>query len=432
MNMTVRPSRSALHGCVRVPGDKSITHRAILLAAMAEGTSRIEGHLESGDCQATLDCVRRLGIAVESECEGKRALRVHGRGLRGWREPAQPLDCVRSGTTMRLLTGALAGQEFDCTLTGDVQLLRRPMRRVVDPLRRLGASIEDVDGYAPLRIRGRALHGGTLDLAVPSAQVKSALLLAGLAAEGPVVIRQPSRSRDHTERMLSAMGAAIQVDSREVTVRPSPRLMPLSCRVPGDASSAAFLWVAGTLVPGSHIATVDVGVNPTRTGLLDALAAMGANLHVENRRMASGEPVADIRIRASALTALEVGGDRIVDMIDELPVLAVAATQARGVTTVRGAKELRVKETDRIETVVSELRTLGARIDALDDGFVIEGPTRLHGGRVRSHGDHRLAMALCVAALVADGCVVVEDTECVRDSYPTFFEQLRSVGGSYG
>ena len=433
--LTVHPG-APLQGRVRVPGDKSISHRALLLGALAQGTSQISGFLPSGDCLATLTCLRALGVEVAPVLsphaeEGLSTLIVHGRGLHGLQAPTVPLNCVRSGTTMRLLAGILAGQPFRSTLTGDPQLLRRPMHRVVEPLRRMGAEIGDTDGHAPLTVDGRPLHGCDHILPVPSAQVKSALLLAGLYADGPTVICQPGPARDHTERMLSAMGVSIVVKDLTVILSPSPLpLSPISITIPGDFSSAAFLLVAATLVPGSEITVENVGVNPTRTGLLDVLQAMGADITLSKEREQGNEPVAEVMVRSSELRGVQVGGDTVVRMIDEFPVLAVAATQAHGSTIVRDAAELRVKESDRIATVVAELRALGANIEPLPDGFVIKGPTPLRGTTVDSHGDHRLAMALAVAGLIAQEGVVIEHAECIDDSFPGFAGLMRSLGAA--
>ena len=379
-----------LRGRARVPGDKSISHRTLLLGALADGESRIQGFLRSGDCLATLSCVRALGVEVGETASARPGevggvsgdLAIAGRGLKGLTEPRRPLNCARSGTTMRLLAGVLAGQSFESVLTGDPQLLRRPMRRIVEPLRAAGAEIEDTDGRAPLTIRGRALCGRDHELAVASAQVKSALLLAGLNADGPTTVRQPGPARDHTERMLAAMGAQVATEGLVVTLRPSEALSPMELEIPGDISSAAYLLVAAALVEGSDIVLEGVGVNPTRTGLLDVLQAMGADVALENAREHGGEPVADLGVTASSLSCAEVGGDTVVRMIDEFPILAVAATQASGTTKVSDAAELRVKETDRIATVMEELSKLGARIEGSADGFVVEGPTRLAGGVV--------------------------------------------------
>ncbi|MCX7680707.1 MAG: 3-phosphoshikimate 1-carboxyvinyltransferase [Anaerolineae bacterium] len=423
--LTVRPS-GPLRGSVRIPGDKSISHRALLLSALAEGASHIENFLPSGDCKATLGCLRLLGVHIEQH--DATTLTVHGHGKYGLQPPASPLDCVRSGTTMRLLCGILAGQPFQSILTGDLQLLRRPMRRVVEPLRRMGAEITDTEGYAPLSISGRQLHGYDHALEIASAQVKSALLLAGLYADSPTTVREPAPSRDHTERMLSAMGARLTINGLSTTIIPDTTpLRPLSLVIPGDISSAAFPLVAALLVSGSEVTVEGVGVNPTRTGLLDVLREMGAEVAVSNARALGGEPVADLTARTSGLRGVEIGGATVVRMIDEFPVLAVAATQAEGRTIVRDAAELRVKETDRIATVVMELGKLGAQIEPLPDGFIVSGPTPLQGTAVSSHGDHRLAMALFVAGLVAAGETTIEDMDCVSDSFPGFVELMYSL-----
>ena len=423
---TILPPVS-LHGTAHVPGDKSISHRALILGGLAAGASRVKGFLPSGDCMATIGCMRALGVTIERH--DQTTLTVHGCGLHGLAAPGAPLDCVRSGTTMRLLAGLLAGQEFLATLTGDAQLLRRPMRRVTEPLRRMGAQIDDQDGHAPLRVRGSPLHGCVHELNVASAQVKSALLLAGLYADGPTAIRQCGPARDHTELMLAAMGAEVEVDGLEVTIHPpeSASLTPFSLHVPGDFSSASYLLVAAALVPGSEVTIREVGVNPTRTGLLDVVGRMGAQVELLRTHDSGGEPVADLAIRATSLRGTTVSGDTVVRMIDEFPVLAVAATQAKGTTIVRDAAELRVKETDRIATVVAELTKMGARIEPQADGFVVHGPTPLHGAVVDSHGDHRLGMALAIAALVAEGKSTVEGIDCIADSFPGFWDVVQGL-----
>jgi len=426
--LTGHPS-GPLHGRLRIPGDKSISHRALLLGALAEGSTHIRRFLASSDCLATLTCIQGLGVEVQQH--DATTVTVHGHGLGGLHTPAGPLNCARSGTTMRLLSGILAGQSFRSTLTGDEQLLRRPMRRVVEPLRQMGAHIEDTDGRAPLTIQGRRLIGRDHTLAVASAQVKSALLLAGLYADGPTIVRQPGPARDHTERMLAAMGAALETTGLDVVLSPGPSLSALTLEVPGDISSAAFPLVAAALVPHSQITLQGVGVNPTRTGLLDVLAAMGADLSIDNEHLMGNEPVADVTLRASSLHGAEIDGDTVVRMIDEFPVLAVAATQAQGPTVVRDAAELRVKETDRIQAVVAELRALGAHIEPSPDGFVVEGPTPLRGATVDSHGDHRLAMALAVASLVAQGETVIQNADCIRDSFPGFVALMVEMGAAY-
>jgi len=431
---------SPLRGRVQVPGDKSISHRALMLGALAEGESTIEGFLRAGDCLATVSCLRQLGIEIEVAGTGPVATAiVRGRGLRGLRPASAPLDCRRSGTSMRLLAGILAGQPFDSQLTGDPQLLRRPMRRITEPLCAMGARIEDHEGHAPLVIHGgAALAGMTYSMPVASAQVKSAILLAGLYANGPVIVEQPGPARDHTERMLASQAVpawqgATPVIYDEERVALEPRalaaLRPFHMTVPGDFSSAGFLVAAALLVPGSHIEVAGVGINPTRTGLMDVLQQMGVDVGVTTPRYQGGEPVADLRVRGSALLeGTTVAGSTVVRMIDEFPILAVVATQARGTTVVRDASELRVKETDRIAMVVDELRRFGARIQGKPDGFVVDGPTALRGAHVDSHGDHRLAMALTIAALMAEGESVIEHTACISDSFPGFVEILQELG----
>ncbi len=428
MNLLIHPTQE-LYGATAVPGDKSISHRAAMFAALAEGRSQVRNFLPGGDCQATLGVLRGLGVAIEAISPSE--LLIDGVGLDGLQEPAAALDCVNSGTTMRLMAGLLAGQRFFSVLSGSPQLTKRPMGRVVEPLRQMGAAIWGRQGgkLAPLAIQGARLHDIDYALPVASAQVKSAILLAGLYSDGLTIVRQPGPARDHTERMLAAMGAPIRVLGLVVTSeRPKRPLAPLDITVPGDISSAAFLLAAGLLTPQSHLTITGVGVNPTRTGILDILQMMGGDIRLDNPREEAGEPVADIVVQHSGLHGVEIGGDLIVRAIDELPVLAVLATQAHGRTVVRDAAELRVKETDRIATVAAELRKLGAHVEEHPDGFAVEGPVELHSAPVWSHGDHRLAMALAVAGLVASGPVLVEEAECVSDSFPGFERVLQVLG----
>ncbi len=422
-------SGSPLRGQCRVPGDKSISHRAVILGAIAEGRSRIANFLPGMDCQATVRAMRALGVRIEAPSPTQ--LVIHGRGLHGLREPQDILDCGNSGTTIRLLAGLLAGQGFTCVLTGTDQIRRRPMGRVVEPLRTMGAHILGrQDGrYAPLAIGPAKLKAIEYDLPVASAQVKSCLLLAGLYASGLTVVREPGPARDHTERMLMAMGAPVTVLGPVISSeRPRAPLKPLNIVVPGDISSAAFLLVAGTLVPESHIVLTNVGVNPTRTGIVDALTAMGADIRYRRRTDQGGEPVADLEVRHAELRGATFHGPTIVTMIDEIPVLAVAATQAQGRTVIRDAQELRVKETDRIATTAAELRKMGAEIQPTEDGLVVQGPTPLYGADVDSHGDHRLAMALAVAGLIAKGVTTVLNAHVTRDSFPGFETTLQALG----
>jgi len=424
-----------LRGRIHVPGDKSISHRALLLGAIAEGVTRVVNFLPAADCLATVACVRACGIEVEQGHNGD--LIVQGRGLRGLCEPADVLNCGGSATTMRLLAGMLAGQAFYSVLTGNEPLRRRPMGRVVEPLREMGATILGRGGgqLPPLTVSGGNLRGIDYRLPVASAQVKSALLLAGLYARGTTTLHEPGPARDHTERMLRARGAKLDVHQGTVTLYPGDRLAAVDTVVPGDLSSAAFVIAAGCLVPESEIVVLGVNINPTRTGLLDALRAMGAEIAVENQAERDGEPVADIVVRATPggeapnLHAIEVGGDWIPRMIDELPILAVVATQAEGQTVVRDAAELRIKESDRIAALTTELNRLGARIEERPDGFVVQGPTRLQGTRVDSHSDHRLAMSLAVAGLASSGETHIDGAECIGDSFPQFEAILGQLTG---
>lgn len=418
-----------LIGSVAVPADKSLTHRSVMFGAIASGVSRVRNYLDGGDCRATLGVMRSLGVQVEEPEPG--VWLIHGCGLHGLREPETPLDCVNSGTTARLMAGLLAGQRFHSVLAGSPQLRKRPMGRIVEPLRQMGADIAGRDGgrLLPLSLRGRALHGIDYTLPVASAQVKSCLLLAGMYTDGLTVVREPGPARDHTERMLAAMGAPIERRGQITSIEtPSAPLHPIDFVVPGDFSSAAFLLAAGVITPGSHVTITDVGVNPTRRGLLDALIEMGAQVSLDNWGERAGEPTGDLHVQPSSLRGITLGGGAIPTLIDELPVFAVIATQAEGVTTVRDAGELRVKETDRIATTVEELRKMGAKIEATPDGFVVEGPTVLQGARVHSHGDHRLAMALAIAGLVATGATAIEEFECVSDSFPGFERVLERLG----
>ena len=432
-NLTIHPLTHPLRGTRRVPGDKSISHRALILGALAEGTSDVVGWLPAADCYATLHVMRALGVPIEHDPATPTRVRVHGVGLHGLREPENVLDCDGSGTTMRLLCGLLAGQSFFSVLTGRDALRRRPMRRIADPLRRMGAAIDGRDGgnLAPLAIRGAPLRAITYEMPIASAQVKSALMLAGLYAEGETVITQPGPARDHTERMLHAMGAPLTLEANTVRVQaPQAPLRPLTAPdggafvVPADISSAAFLIVAALLVPNSTLRLVDVGINPTRTGILDILQRMGATWALDNVREDAIEPTADLIVHHQPLHGTTIAGDLVVRAIDEFPIIAVAATQAEGETIVRDAAELRVKETDRIGNVARELRKMGADIEPLDDGFVVRGPTPLRGATVESHGDHRLAMALTVAALIADGPTTLQGADVMADSFPRFVETL--------
>ncbi|MCL4534005.1 MAG: 3-phosphoshikimate 1-carboxyvinyltransferase [Bacteroidetes bacterium] len=427
MNATVAPASHPLNGRLRVPGDKSICHRSLLLGAIARGETAVEGFVPSADCLSTLRCLQSLGVEIERR---DNRVRVNGVGLDGLREPPDVLDAGNSGTTTRLLSGILAGQPFLSVITGDASLRRRPMDRIAQPLRRMGATVlARAGGRLPLAISGGGLQGIEYALPVASAQVKSCILLAGLYAAGRTTVVEPAPARDHTERMLRAMGVEVSREGNRISLAGGQQPQGIDIEVPGDVSSAAYFLVAGAVVPGSAVLVENVGVNPTRTGVLEALAAMGAEVALENRRDVGGEPVADLRVRGGRLRGTEIGGEIIPRLIDELPVLALAATQAEGRTLVRDAAELRVKESDRIHTVVTELQKMGARIEEQPDGFVVEGPTPLRGAGVGSYGDHRLAMSLAVAALVARGDTTISDAECVNVSFPGFMDTLDSVRG---
>lgn len=423
---------SPIQARLRVPGDKSISHRAAMLGGIAEGTTRIRNFLPANDCLATLNVMRGLGVEVEYRSD---EVLVHGHGMDGLIEPTRPLECGGSGTTMRLMSGLLAGQRFYSVLAGNAQLSRRPMDRVARPLREMGATILGREGgrLAPLSIQGGNLHAITYRPPVASAQIKSAVLLAGLFASGETAVEEPTPTRDHTERMLRAMGADLTVNGNVVRVRQS-RLKAIDVDVPGDISSAAFILAAAAIVPGSRIIVEGVGVNPGRTGFLHALERMGTVVRLHNKHDSSGESVGDVEVSYAGLKGISVSGEDIPGMIDELPLLALVATQAEGITEVRGAAELRVKETDRIATTATELTRMGAHVETLPDGFRVHGPTPLSGARVSSHGDHRLAMSLSIAALVAKGITIVEDTECADDSFPGFGALLRALiaGGPGG
>ena len=421
----IRPGGS-LRGEATVPGDKSISHRAVMLAAIAQGRSEIRNWLAAGDTEATLGAMRDLGVQIERH--DANTLSIEGGGMR---PAAGALNLMNAGTGIRLLAGIMAGQDFPSVLDGSAQLRRRPMKRITDPLQLMGADIESSGGAPPLRIMPAPLKGITYKMPVASAQVKSAILLAGLYADSPTTVIQPGPARDHTERMLRSLGVDIRADGaagNTITLRPHDRLTPLDMTVPGDASSAAFLLVAGLLAPGSDITVTGVNLNPTRTGILDALDEMGADITIGNQAEQAGEPVGDIRARTSQLKGVEIGGERVVRMIDEFPILMVAALCAEGETVVRDAKELRVKETDRIAVMAEELRKLGAEVEEREDGFRIQGPQALNGAIVDGHDDHRIAMSLTIAGFMAAEGTLVTDAACAGDSFPGFAETLMNCG----
>lgn len=418
MTMEIKKIKSA-NGCLTVPGDKSISHRAVMLASLADGTSEIYGFLMGADCLSTINCFQKMGIEIAVTQE---KVTVLGKGLRGLQKPPQMLYTGNSGTTTRLLCGILAGQNFDVSLTGDASIQKRPMKRVTTPLSAMGAVIEG--DYCPLTIHPAALHGIVYHMPVASAQVKTAIILAGLYADGITTIHETEKSRDHTELMLQAMGADLAVNDLTITVRPTEHLCPQRFDVPGDISSAAFFLVLGAILPNSRVTVRNVGINPTRTGILDVLNAMGAILSIENIRMVNQESVADITVSSSELHGTVIAGDLIPRLIDEIPILAAAAACASGDTIIQDAAELKVKETNRIRAVVDEFRKCGISVDETDDGMIIHGGNPIHGADFCSYGDHRMAMSLAVLAQLADGVSTLDDIACADISYPTFFDDL--------
>jgi 3-phosphoshikimate 1-carboxyvinyltransferase len=426
-------SAKAVQGTLSVPGDKSISHRAVILGALSNRLCEVTHFLEGEDCLCTLEAFRSMGIQIDRT---KSSLQIHGQGLDGLKAPTKSLWCGNSGTTTRLLMGVLTGQPFEVRLEGDTSLSNRPMDRVIDPLSKMGAfflDVKDKPAHLPLRMHGthsvKSLHWRS---PVASAQVKSAILLAGLYASGTTSIEEPSVSRDHTERMLQASGVTVKREGNQVSLQGTATLRASRFQVPGDLSSAAFLVAAGLLRASGEFIIQGVGVNPTRTGFLDLIKAMGGACRLLNATVSGGEPIADIAVKCSPLHGTSVAGEMIPRAIDEIPILAVLATQATGQTVISDAQELRYKESDRLATVCEELTKMGARIQEKPDGLVIEGPTPLKGTVVQSHGDHRLAMALAVAALVAEGNTTIEDVDCVATSFPEFWTLLRSIRRNAG
>ena len=424
--------KTGLRGTIRVPGDKSISHRAVMFGALAEGTTTIHGFLKGADCLSTIGCFRAMGIDIEEKNE---QIYVHGKGLHGLSAPAGTLDVGNSGTTTRLISGILAGQPFSTELSGDASLNSRPMNRIITPLTMMGAEImsKHRNGCAPLLIHGRPLSAIHYDSPVASAQVKSCVLLAGLYANGETSVTEPALSRDHTERMLRAFGADVRSEGNTCTITPPETLHGQHIEVPGDISSAAFFVVAALITPNSEILIRNVGINPTRAGILEVCRAMNADLTLENVREAGGEPVADIRVRTSRLRGTVIEGEIIPTLIDELPVIALMACFAEGKTIIRDAHELRVKESDRIAIVSENLTAMGADVIPTDDGFIInsrttgEQPAALHGASIDCAMDHRIAMTFAIAGLNADGETVITDSDCVDVSYPDFFQQIESL-----
>ena len=425
MLQTVRFTESLL-GEVALPADKSIAQRAAILAALGNGTSQIVNFPSSADPQSALSCMRQLGVHIDEDDEG--ILEIRGVGLNGLKAPSKPLDCGNSGTTMRLLSGVLAGQPFDSVLIGDASLSKRPMGRIADPLRAMGASIELEDGHAPIRIKGKsALKGMTYELPVPSAQVKSCVLLAGMYAEGETTVVESLPSRDHTERMMG-LDVLNMNDRRYLTVQKGRPILAQTWAVPRDFSAAAFFLVAGSIVHHGDLRLPGVGINASRSALLDVLRAMGAKIKVENERIRGGEPIADLRVTSTNLHSINVNGDLIPAIIDEIPILAVAAACAKGRTEIRDAGELRVKETDRITAMTSNLRALGIDVKEFEDGLAIEGGS-MKGATVESFDDHRIAMAMGIAGLQASGETHIKGADCANVSFPGFWEMLKVLRG---
>lgn len=424
------PAFKPLRGTLTVSGDKSISHRAVMLGSLATGTTEIEGFLPGEDCLSTIRCFRSMGVQIE---QNGSSVKVFGRGLRELTAPAGILDCGNSGTTTRLLSGVLAAQHFNSVLSGDASIQRRPMKRIMIPLRAMGADITSVSGNdcAPLSVHGKQLYGIHFNSPIASAQVKSAVLLAGLYASGQTTVTEPALSRDHTERMLRSFGAKVLTgnfeDRPSVTVTETQNLYGTEISVPGDISSAAFFLVGASIVPGSEVVLRNVGINPTRDGVISALRAMGAKIEVLDVRNEDSEPAADLLVRYAPLHGTEIGGALIPRLIDELPVLAAAAAVAEGRTVIRDAAELKVKESNRIRTMAEGLSRLGAKVEETKDGLIIDGGAALHGGAVESYSDHRIAMSFAILSLVTDGEVRISDSDCVNISAPTFYEDLKSL-----
>lgn len=423
--MLIMNKAGKLSGECRVPGDKSISHRAVMLAGISQGTSRIRGFLKGEDCLSTLRCFQQMGVQVSGTTD---EMHITGSGLHGLNEPSDVLDAGNSGTTMRLMTGILSGQNFMSVITGDQSLRNRPMDRIAIPLRQMGARIDgrDQGRRAPLVVRGGSLNAIEYKMPVASAQVKSAVLLAGLYADGVTRIEEMRPSRDHTERMLSAFGASVEGEGRIISVRPSP-LHRCDVEVPGDISSAAFLMVAAACIPDSKVTLRSVGLNPTRAGIIKVLQLMGADVETTNVRENSGERIGDIMIQGSSLKGINIEEEMIPSLIDEIPVIAVAAACASGETRITGAAELRVKETDRIQAMVEELNNIGVHVEALEDGMIIIGPQKITGGITTSHGDHRIAMALAVAGLLSEAPVHIANPDCMDVSFPGFVDTLQQL-----
>ncbi|MGE8203274.1 3-phosphoshikimate 1-carboxyvinyltransferase [Heyndrickxia sp. NPDC080065] len=419
-------AKKGLIGTITVPGDKSISHRAVMLGAIANGKTIIEGFLPGEDCMSTIACLRQLGVHIMQDGD---YVEIDGKGLENLLESEAVLDVGNSGTTLRLLSGILVGLPFYSCLQGDSSIAKRPMNRIVEPLRLMGAKIDGrkSGSYTPISISGGNMESIDYQLPVASAQVKSAILLAGLQANGTTSVTELQATRDHTERMLKAFGVTVLQNGNKISIKGKQSLQATKVCVPGDISSASFFLVAGSIVPNSKIILQQVGVNPTRTGIIDVLKKMGAKLEVTPKSGEAFEPLADIQIQTSPLKAVEIAGEIIPRLIDEIPIIALAATQAEGITVIRDAQELKVKETNRIDTVALELKKMGAHIETTEDGMIIYGRTPLKGTRVNSHGDHRIGMMLAIASYIADGETIIENSEAINVSFPSFFETLNTL-----
>ncbi|MFJ5790068.1 3-phosphoshikimate 1-carboxyvinyltransferase [Lysinibacillus sp. NPDC093197] len=419
-------NKPSLQGLLTIPGDKSVSHRSVMFGAIATGKTTVDGFLLGEDCLSTIDCFRKLGVKIDVDGTN---VTIESAGMEAWQEPSEVLYTGNSGTTTRLMLGILAGSKVHSVMTGDASIGKRPMRRVIDPLRQMGAHITGrADGqYTPLAIQGTKLQAIDYQMPVASAQVKSAILLAALRAQGTTIVRETEVSRDHTERMLRQFGAQITVADGVITFEGGQTLSGTHVSVPGDISSAAFFLVAGAICHDSKIVLENVGVNPTRDGIIEVLQNMGASITIVANEDGQSEPTATITVETSTLNGTIIQGNMIPRLIDEIPILALLATQAHGKTIIKDAEELKVKETDRITAVVDELKKLGAHIEATEDGMIIEGPTPLYGASLKTYGDHRIGMMGAVAALITDGAVTLDDAECIAVSYPSFFEHVESV-----
>lgn len=424
--MHLPPFQGSVRGTVQVPGDKSISHRSILFGAMAKGKTTVEGFLLSEDCHRSIECVRKVGVQVDVD---QTNVTIQSDGIESWLEPTEILYTGNSGTTTRLLAGILASSSIASVMIGDESIQKRPMKRVTDPLKKMGAEIigRENSKFTPLAIQGTELSGIDYTMPVASAQVKSAILLAGLRAKGTTVVREQETSRDHTERMLTHFGVKIEEQDRVITLEGGQPLHPAHIVVPGDISSAAFWLVAAAIVPNSSLRLENVGLNPTRDGIIEVLTDMGATLDIFKDQSASHEEIGTITIQSSQLTGVEISGSLIPRLIDEIPIIALLATQAQGKTVIRNAEELKVKETNRIDAVVTELKKLGAKIESTDDGMIIEGPTPLTGGKITTYGDHRIGMMGAIASLISTDAILLDDADCIAVSYPTFFEDYKLV-----